>query len=129
MRPTVRPAGVALTIGLAAGLLAGCSGRNEMTNLPKPSQRFCTAAAEYEASLTGRKRPASIADQIELVRRMDAAAPADIVDDTATFLRALEQVRAGDDSAVDAPAVRAAVTDVNRRYSQGCGVYDRRGGI
>ena len=45
------------------------------------------------------------------------------------FLRALEQVQAGDRTAVDSPDVRAAVTEVNRRYSQGCGVYDRRGGI
>ena len=60
---------------------------------------------------------------------MDAAAPKDIADSTSTFLRALERVQAGDTTAVDSAEVRAAVTDVNRRYSQGCGVYDRRGGI
>ena len=50
-------------------------------------------------------------------------------EDVFTVLDALEQVQAGDRAAVDSPAVRAAVTEVNRRYSQGCGVYDRRGGI
>lgn len=119
----------ALGLVLGLGALAGCSGRNEMTDLPKPSQRFCDAAAKYEDSITGGKKPAPIDTQVELVRKMDAAAPEDIADSTATFLRALEQVQAGDQSAVDSPAVRSAVTDVNRRYSQGCGVYDRQGGI
>ena len=45
------------------------------------------------------------------------------------YLAALERVQAGDTTAVDSAEVRAAVTDVNRRYSQGCGVYDRQGGI
>ena len=118
-----------LGLGLVVSALAGCSGRNEMTDLPKPPQRFCDAAKEYEASLTARKRPAPLATQVELVRRMDAAAPKDVADDTAIFLRALEQVQGGDATAVDSPEVRDAVTNVNRRYSQGCGVYDRRGGI
>ena len=118
-----------LAVAVSAAGLVGCSGRNEMTNLPKPSQRFCDAAAKYEASITGGKKPAGIATQVELVRKMDAAAPKDIADSTSTFLRALERVQAGDTTAVDSAAVRAAVTDVNRRYSQGCGVYDRRGGI
>lgn len=118
-----------LTVGLGAAAIAGCSRGNEMTDLPKPPAAFCEAGKAYEASITGRRRPAPIAEQIELVRRMDAAAPSDIAADTATFLRALEQVQAGDGSAVDQPRVRSAVTEVNRRYSQGCGVYDRRGGI
>ena len=37
---------------IAAILLAGCSGKNEMTNLPKPPQQFCDAAAKYEDSIT-----------------------------------------------------------------------------
>lgn len=124
-----RPAVVILALGLLAGALAGCSRGNEMTDLPKPSKGFCDAGKEYEASLTAKKRPASLATQVDLVRRMDAAAPTDVADDTAIFLEALEQVQAGDATAVDSPAVRDAVTNVNRRYSQGCGVYDRRGGI
>ena len=118
-----------LAVAVSATGLVGCSGRNEMTNLPKPSQRFCDTAAKYEESITGGKKPAGIATQLELVRKMDAAAPKDIADSTSTFLRALERVQAGDTTAVDSAEVRAAVTDVNRRYSQGCGVYDRRGGI
>lgn len=128
-RRPFRLTAVVLGLGLAASALVGCSGRNEMTNLPKPPKQFCDAAAKYEASLTARKKPASLATQVELVRSMDAAAPRDIADDTAIFLRALEQVQAGDATAVDSADVRDAVTNVNRRYSQGCGVYDRRGGI
>jgi len=128
-RRPLRLAALTLGLGLVAGALTGCSGRNEMTNLPKPSKAFCDAAAKYEASLTATKRPASLDKQVELVRKVDATAPKDVADDTAIFLRALEQVQAGDATAVDSPEVRAAVTNVNRRYSQGCGVYDRRGGI
>lgn len=118
----------ALALIAGPALLVGCSGRNEMTDLPKPSARFCDAGRDYEAAIT-RKRPAAVAEQLGLVRRMEAAAPDDIAADTTTFRAALERVRGGDRSAVDAPEVRDAVTRVNRRYSQGCGVYDRRGGI
>lgn len=99
-----------------------------MTDLPKPPSDFCRAGKIYEERITsGRKVP--IDDQVSLVRRMDAAAPPDVAEDTATFLDALLQVQGGDERAVDSPEVRDAVTRVNRRYSQGCGVYDRRGGI
>ena len=128
-RRPFRLAASVLGLALAAGALTGCSGKNEMTNLPKPPKAFCDAAAKYEASLTARKRPASLDTQIGLVREMDAAAPKDVADDTAIFLRSLEQVQGGDATAVDSPEVRDAVTNVNRRYSQGCGVYDRKGGI
>ena len=128
-RRPIRLAAAVLALGLTAGTLAGCSRGNEMTDLPKPSARFCDAGAEYEAALTAKKRPASIEEQVAIVRRMDASAPTDIADETATFLDALEQVQAGDRTAVDSPDVRAALAEVNRRYSQGCGVYDRRGGI
>ena len=128
-RRPLRLATAALGLVLVVGALTGCSGKNEMTNLPKPPKAFCDAAAKYEASLTARKRPASLDTQIGLVREMDAAAPKDVADDTAIFLRSLEQVQGGDATAVDSPEVRDAVTNVNRRYSQGCGVYDRKGGI
>lgn len=121
--------GIAIA-GLGLGLLVvgGCSRGNEMTDLPKPPSDFCRAGKIYEERITsGRKVP--IDDQVSLVRRMDAAAPPDVAEDTATFLAALLQVQGGDERAVDSPEVRDAVTRVNRRYSQGCGVYDRRGGI
>jgi hypothetical protein len=128
VRPAIRRCATILAFGLGVLAVAGCSRGNEMTDLPKPPADFCRAGKTYEERITsGRRVP--IDDQVRLVRRMDAAAPPDVAEDTATFLDALVRVQAGDEAAVDSPEVRDAVTRVNRRYSQGCGVYDRRGGI
>jgi len=127
-RPSIRRIAALLGLCLGAVAIGGCSRGNEMTDLPKPPADFCRAGKTYEERITsGRRVP--IDDQVRLVRRMDAAAPPDVAEDTATFLDALVRVQAGDEAAVDSPEVRDAVTRVNRRYSQGCGVYDRRGGI
>lgn len=105
---------VVAAIGLTA---AGCSGARK---LPTPSAAFCDAATKYDTAIPTRP---PIEDQIALVTRMAASAPADIKADASTFLDALERYQRGDRSVVDNPRVEKAIDNVNRRAGNGCGIY------
>jgi hypothetical protein len=105
--------------------VAACSGTSER-DLPKPSKDFCTAAHRYEERIQS-KRPPSVDEQIGMVERLAAAAPADVKADAETFLDAIRRVRT-DASVKDNPKVQAAVDNVNRRAGNGCGFFKREPG-
>jgi hypothetical protein len=109
---------------LTAALLVG--GCERSPKIVKPSKAFCDAAANYEERITA-KKPPSVAEQVQLVEKMAVTAPKDIKADAATFLDAMRKVASGDASVRNDPAVKQAVTDVNRHYAQGCGLYTRKG--
>jgi hypothetical protein len=113
-------AAAALTV--AALLVASC--RSEGSDVPKPPRAFCEAAARYDDRVA---RRASLAEQIRLVERMAATAPAKINADAATFLDALRRVES-DPSVKKDPKVKRAVENVNRYAAQSCGFYRRQPG-
>jgi hypothetical protein len=123
----LRPFGcTAAAIG-AILALGACSGRQE--SLPRPSRNYCEAAYRYEQQIQKRPQP-SLAAQITMVAKIAANAPKDIRADAQVFLDAMRRVRT-DKSVVDDPKVKDAVTNVNRRTSDGCGFFEqeRRSGI
>jgi uncharacterized lipoprotein YehR (DUF1307 family) len=108
---------------VAAVVLAGC---RDSEGAPKASRAFCDAASKYDDRV---QRGAKLDEQIRLVEKMAATAPAKIKGDAETFLDALRRVET-DPSVKDNPRVKQAVEDVNRYAAQGCGFYERRpGGI
>jgi hypothetical protein len=114
-----------LAAAVAAVALGGCkSSSDAASDLPRPSKEFCEAAARYDDRV---QRGAKLSEHIELVSRIAEHAPADVADDAATFLAALERRRDGDDSVVDDPRIKNAVDNLNRRAGQDCGWYRREG--
>jgi len=127
----------------AAGLLALVAvgaltwiGRQSGARVPPAPKAFCRAAARYDAELE-RQAEASRRDidrQIRFVEDIAATAPRRIRPDADTFLQSLRQLRAAPskkarDRLRDDPEVKAAVERVNRYWNQGCGVFDRQGGL
>jgi hypothetical protein len=110
---------VVLLVG-AALVLGACSGSSE-ESLPKPSKDFCEAAHSYEEKIQS-KHPPSIDDQIVIVGRIAANAPADVKADAEAFLDAMRRVR-NDPSVKDNDRVRKAVDNVNRRAGNGCDFF------
>ena len=123
----LRPSGcTAAAIG-AALVLSACSGRAE--SLPRPSRAYCEAAYRYEQQIQKQPQP-SIDEQITMVDQIAANAPRDIAADAQVFLDAMRRVKT-DPSVKDDARVQAAVDNVNRRTSSGCGFFEqeRRSGI
>jgi hypothetical protein len=110
---------------VAVAVLVGCARDDEP--VARPSNAFCDAVVRFEDRL---ERGASLDEQIRLVRRLVATAPAEITPDARTFLDALERLRDDpDDPAVrDDPDVEEAVDDVNRFATNGCDLFERDGG-
>jgi hypothetical protein len=106
----------------AGAAVAGCG--SESGNPPKAPLAFCKAAANYDDRLS---KGASVEEQIRLVERIAATAPAKIKSDADTFLNAMRRVTA-DQSVKDNPDVKRAVDNVNRYAAQGCGFYQQQGG-
>jgi hypothetical protein len=106
---------------LSAALGAGCRSGGDT---PKAPRAFCDAASRYDDRLS---KGAKLDEQIRLVERIAATAPAKIKTDAETFLEALRRVET-DPSVKDDPKIQSAVEDVNRYAAQGCGFYERRGG-
>lgn len=94
--------------------------------LPKPSKAFCDAAKRYEDRITGEKN-ASLDEQVRLVEQIDAHAPEDIRSDARTFVDSMRRLAAGDETVKGDEKIQKAVDNVNRRYSNGCGVFARKG--
>ena len=117
----IRPA-LLLVVLAAVAAVAGCS--SESGSAPKAPLAFCKAAANYDDRLS---KGASIGEQIRLVQRMVATAPAKIKSDAETFLDAMRRVEM-DASVKDNPRVKRAVDNVNRYAAQGCGFYQQQGG-
>jgi len=124
---SLRPVACVAAVLGAALLLGACSGRQE--SLPRPSRAYCEAAYRYEDKIQKKPRP-SIDAQITMVEKIAANAPDDIHADAQVFLDAMRRVRT-DRSVVDNQKVKDAVTNVNRRTSEGCGFFeqDRNTGI
>ena len=119
-----RPLALAAVALLASTGLAACkSSEDAASNLPRPSEAFCRAAAKYDQRVQLAKLP----EQIQLVASIVKHAPVDIERDAHTFLDALRRRQAGDKSVVDNPRIETAVGHVNRRAGQDCGWYKRQG--
>jgi hypothetical protein len=118
--------GLAAALG-AVLLLGACSGRGE--SLPRPSRAYCEAAYRYEQRIQEKPRP-SVDEQITMVAKITENAPEDIAADARVFLDAMRRVKT-DPSVKDNATVQAAVDNVNRRTSGGCGFFEqeRRTGI
>ena len=112
---------VAVVAALAVGV-AACSGEDPSTSLPKPNKAFCQAAYDYDTNLP--KLVGKVAEQIALIRKMAANAPADVKDDAHAFLSAMEKYQQGDRSkALGSDKVKKAVDNVERRANNGCGLF------
>jgi hypothetical protein len=111
-----------LVFPLAAIVLLGACSKSE-ESLPRPSRTFCEAAYRYEQKIQVKPRP-TIDAQIAMVAKIAANAPKDIHADARVFLDAMRQVKT-DKSVVDNPTVKHAVTNVNRRTSDGCGFFEQ----
>jgi len=116
-----RLASIAVVVA-AVVLIAGCG--SDSGDSPKAPLAFCKAASRYDDRLS---KGAKVDEQIRLVARMAATAPAKIKADTETFLDALRRVET-DKSVKDDPTVKHAVENVNRYAAQGCGFYQQQGG-
>ena len=125
MTQTARRLVAIALLSSAALLVTGCSGSSKAKVLPDPKKAFCEKGKEYEALITSGKK-VSVDDQLLIVREINANAPKDIAADTQVFLGALERVANGDKRVVDDAAVREAIVNVNRRFAQGCGLFDRK---
>jgi len=110
---------VAIVVALAAGA-AACS-EDSTSSLPRPSKAFCQAAYDYDANLP--KLANHLDQQIVLIRKMAANAPADIRADAQAFLDAWIQTKAGHRSVLRDPKVKKAVENVERRANDGCGLF------
>jgi len=120
---------VAIALLSSAGLLVtGCSGSSKAKVLPDPTKAFCDKGKEYEALITSGKK-VSVDEQLAIVREINANAPIDIAADTQVFLSALERVSDGDKSVVDDERIQESIVNVNRRFAQGCGLFDRKSAI
>jgi hypothetical protein len=111
-------------------------GRQSETEIPPAPKAFCVAANAYEEELERQQIAYRIdtAKQIERVADIAATAPRAVKDDAELFLRSLREIDAAPDAAAraelqDDPEVKAAVDEVNRYWNQGCGVFEREGGI
>ncbi len=114
---------VSIAVAVTAVLLvAGCG--SDSSDAPKAPLAFCKAAARYDDRLS---KGARVDEQIRLVERMAATAPAKVKADIDTFLDALRRVET-DKSVKDDPSVKRAVEHVNRYAAQGCGFYEQQGG-
>lgn len=119
----IRLALLAVAVAVAAGAaVTGCG--SDSGNARKAPLAFCKAASRYDDRLS---KGASVAEQIRLVERIAATAPAKIKSDADTFLNAMRRVEA-DNSVKDNPDVKRAVENVNRYAAQGCGFYQQQGG-
>jgi hypothetical protein len=106
----------------AAALLVGaCSGREE--SLPRPSREYCQAAYRYEQQIQKQPQP-TIEAQIAMVEKIADNAPKDIRAEARVFLDAMRRVET-DPSVKDNAKVQAAVENVNRRTSRGCGFFEQ----
>jgi hypothetical protein len=113
---------VAVSIVLVFAVLgAGCRSGGDA---PKAPRAFCAAASDYDNRLS---KGAKLDEQIRLVEKIVATAPAKIEADAETFLDALRRVES-DPSVKDDAEIKQAVENVNRYAAQGCGFYERRGG-
>jgi hypothetical protein len=117
----VRVVAVAAVVVVAA-FAAGC--RPDGGDTPQAPRAFCDAASRYDDRLS---KGARLDEQIRLVEKIAATAPAKIKSDAETFLDALRRVET-EPSVKDDPKIQSAVEDVNRYAAQGCGFYERRGG-
>jgi hypothetical protein len=113
-----------VALATVAALSQGGRG-NDLSDLPRPSRAFCSAAARYDEITTAKR--ISVQRHIELMREVEQDAPADTKADAALVVRSYERLAAGDESVVDDPRVKAALDRVNRRATQTCGWFTREG--
>lgn len=120
----------------AAILLVIYMGRQSGSDVRDAPKAFCKAAAAFEDELerTERKYERSIDRQLPLVEEIAATAPRAIRADAERFRDQMRAVQAAPnerarEKLLDDPEVAEAVANVNRYSNQGCGVYDREGGI
>jgi hypothetical protein len=116
------PNRLVVTVAVATAFLVGACRPGGDT--PKAPLEFCDAASRYDDRLS---KGAKLDEQIRLVEKIAATAPAKIKADAETFLDALRRVES-DPSVTDNPDIQRAVDKVNRYAAQGCGFYERRGG-
>jgi hypothetical protein len=119
-----RLAVAALALVAALGVVGCKSSSDAASDLPRPSEAFCRAAARYDEQV---QRGVKLPEHIKLVSTIAAHAPVDVADDARTFLAALKRRQAGDSSVVDNPRIETAVDNLNRRAGQDCGWYKREG--
>lgn len=109
-------------------------GRQSESEAPRAPKAFCKAAKAYEDEIDrqAERYELDVDRQIARVEGMVATAPKAIRAEAEVFLRSLEEYRDAPNEAArerlkDDPEVKAAVDDVNRYWTQGCGVFDREG--
>jgi hypothetical protein len=112
----------AVVLLLAAGA-AACSEDSSSSSLPTPSRAFCKAAYNYDTNLPN--LIGKIRQQTALVEQLASHAPKDIVRDARVYLDAMRRRADGDKSVVDNPKIQSAVDSVNRRASDGCGLFNQ----
>ena len=115
---------VIVAVATVVALSQGGQG-NDLSDLPRPSRAFCSAAARYDEVTTAKQ--VSIARHIELMKAIADDAPADTKADATLVVQSYRQLEDGDRSVVDNPRVKAALDRVNRRATQTCGWFKREG--
>lgn len=120
-----RGTSIAILLSVLA-VITGCSGKDDTApRLSKPTKAFCAAAANYDKVVA--LKATSLTRHVELTRAIAQTAPKDARADARIVWHAFEKLRDGDQSVVDNPTVENAINHVNRRASQGCGWFRRRG--
>lgn len=91
-----RLVGLALATALAAGLLAGCG---------EEQDGYCDAVADHQEELSeilGGGHPDALLRALDVLRELEAEAPADIADEWQQLVGSLEELQAAlDDADVD----------------------------
>ena len=125
-------------VGLVFVLIIGALylGRQTDTSKVEAPKAFCRAANAYDKELVRQQinYRRDIDKHIEYVQAIVDAAPKAVRPDAQRFLDQLLKVQAAPnekarEKLLDDPDVRQAVVNVNRYWNQGCGVFDRKGGI
>lgn len=111
-------------------------GNRTERDAPVAPKAFCKAAKAYEDELTRTEEQyeRSLERQLPLVRDLAETAPRVVRADAQRFLAQMEAIAAAPnqkqrDRLLDDPDVKAAVDNVNRYATQGCGFFDRQSGI
>jgi len=123
-------------LALAAVLTLMWVAQRSEREAPVAPKAFCKAVKAFEDELTRTEEryDRSIDRQLPLVRDMAETAPRAIRADAQVFLTQLEAIAAAPnrkarEALQDDPRVEEAVDNVNRYATQGCGFFDRQGGL